>query len=104
MSDKNAFLQMIVQVMREHPDWTPDVFAAVAQGSKEAIGALRKECGVSNSAALSALALLESKRLSAKMRQSLENLVMKGIAGSTCELEREFIQKVVQSRQGENHD
>ena len=104
MSDKDAFLTGIVQVMREHPDWTPDVFAAVAQGSKEAIKALREECGVSNSAALSALALAETKRLSPKMRGALENSVLNGIAGSTGELEREFIQRVAQLRQGENHD
>ncbi len=102
MSDKLAFLTGIIEVMRKNPDWTPDVFAAVTQGSKEAIKALREECGIKSNAALSALSLAETKRMSSKMREALENLVLKGIAGSTCELEREFIQRVAQTKDDPN--
>lgn len=100
--DKDSFLGLIVHMMRENPDWTPDVFSAVAQGSKEAIGSLRRECGTAHNAALSALALSTSKRLSSGMRQSLEDTVLAAIPKNSAPIEQEFKDAVAASRQGDD--
>lgn len=98
--DKDSFLGLIVHMMRENPDWTPDVFSAVAQGSKEAIGALRRECGTVNSAMLASLSLSTSKRLSPGMRRSLEDMVLKAMPKIPAPVEQDFIDAVAESRQG----
>ena len=98
--DKDSFLGLIVHMMRENPDWTPDVFSAVAQGSKEAIGALRREYGTVNNAMLASLSLSTSKRLSSDMRQSLEDMVLRAMPKIPAPIEQDFIDAIAASRQG----
>lgn len=101
MSDKTEFLMWIIKMMREHPDWTPDVFSAVAQGSREATDALQEKCGTANFAMLAALTLAETKRISLELRVAMEGAILKAIQEPASPLEREFIQRVAQSRQEE---
>lgn len=79
MTEKDLFLTGVVAAMRDHPEWTPDVFKAVQAGAEEAVEALRKRAAVAEQGLLAALVLTGSKRLSVDLTKSLNTMLLRTV-------------------------